>query len=183
MNPAERRFGKGRLRCVTGDITTQSVYAIVNAANSGLMGGGGVDGAIHHAGGPAILRECEKIVARQGRCPPGGAVITGGGRLPAKWVIHAVGPIWAGGTRGEEETLASAYRESLARAREAGARTVAFPSISTGVYGYPVERAAPVALGTVAEALRAGAPFDEVRFVLFDDRTFGAYEVALAGIE
>lgn len=183
MNPAERAFGRALLRCVTGDITTQSVDAIVNAANSGLMGGGGVDGAIHDAGGPAILQECREIVQRQGRCPPGGAVITGGGRLPAKWVIHAVGPIWRGGTRGEEETLASAYRESLARAGEAGARTVAFPSISTGVYGYPVERAAPVALGSVAAALKAGDPFDEVRFVLFDDRTFGAYEVALAKID
>jgi O-acetyl-ADP-ribose deacetylase (regulator of RNase III) len=164
---------------VPGDITRQQVDAIVNAANSGLMGGGGVDGAIHRAGGPAILEECRRIVQRQGRLPPGQAVITTGGRLPARYVIHTVGPIWRGGKSNEPKTLASAYRESLALAVENGLTTVAFPSISTGVYGYPVDQAAEVALRTVIEFLQKGTSLKEVRFVLFDNRTYDAYAEAL----
>lgn len=177
--PNEMDIGTSKLRLVQGDITHQRVDAIVNAANSSLMGGGGVDGAIHRAGGPAILEECRRIVQRQGRLPPGRAVITTGGRLPARYVIHTVGPIWRGGARGEPETLASAYRESLALAVKNGLSTVAFPSISTGAYGYPVAQAAEVALRTVVRFLREGTPLTEVRFVLFDSRTYDAYVSAL----
>ncbi len=176
----ELNVNGARVTLVQGDITTQAVDAIVNAANSGLMGGGGVDGAIHRAGGPAILAECREIVARQGTLPPGRAVITTGGRLPARYVIHTVGPIWRGGGHGEPEVLASAYRESLALAVERGLKTVAFPSISTGVYGYPVDQAAQVALATVCRFLEATPILEEVRFVLFDTHTFGAYRDALA---
>ena len=163
-----------------GDITLEKVDAIVNAANSSLMGGGGVDGAIHRAGGPAILEACKAIVAKSGRLPPGGAVITTGGRLAAKHVIHTVGPVYKGGTMGEPETLASAYRESLARARENGLKVVSFPSISTGVFGYPVAEAAPTALKTVWENLAALGDDAEARFVLFDAKTFDGY-VSAAG--
>lgn len=166
------------LSLVVGDITTQTVDAIVNAANSQLIGGGGVDGAIRRAGGPAVEQECAAIRVRQGGCPTGSAVITGAGRLQARYVIHAVGPIWYGGTQDEAELLASAYRSSLTLAAESGARTVAFPSISTGVYGYPVDQAARVALRTVVTAL-AATPFDEVRFVLFSPADFEAYAAAL----
>lgn len=145
------------LRLLLGDITTQEVDAVVNAANSGLLGGGGVDGAIHRAGGPAILEECRAIVSERGRLPPGQAVITTGGNLPARHVIHAVGPVWQGGGRGEAETLASAYRESLELAGQHGLRRVAFPSISTGAYGYPFEPASEVALGTVLTFLQEGS--------------------------
>ncbi len=175
----ERRFADARLVLVRGDITRQAVDAVVNAANSSLLGGGGVDGAIHRAGGPAILQECREIVKRIGRLDPGGAVITTAGRLPARYVIHAVGPVWRGGGRGEARVLASAYRESLARAGEAGCRTVAVPSISTGAYGYPVDEAAEVALSAVAGALAAGSPLAEVRFVLFSAGDLAAYEDAL----
>lgn len=177
--PNEMDIGTSKLRLVQGDITHQRVDAIVNAANSSLMGGGGVDGAIHRAGGPAILEECRRIVQRQARLPPGRAVITTGGRLPARYVIHTVGPIWRGGARGEPETLASAYRASLALAVKNGLSTVAFPSISTGAYGYPVAQAAEVALRTVVRFLREGTPLTEVRFVLFDSRTYDAYVSAL----
>jgi len=175
----EVTIGKTRLRLVQGDITQQETEAIVNAANPYLAGGGGVDGAIHRAGGPAILEECKQIVARQGRLPPGKAVITTGGRLKARWVIHTVGPIWRGGERGEEEILASAYQESLKLAVERGIRSVSFPSISTGAYGYPLEKAAPVALKTVAQFLQQEQAPEEVRFVLFDSRTYQAYQKAL----
>ena len=141
----EVRSGKTRIQTVLGDITTQTTEAIVNAANSGLLGGGGVDGAIHRAGGPQILQECKEIRARQGGCPTGQAVITGGGRLKASYVIHTVGPVWSGGNRKEDELLRSAYWSSLALARERGIRTISFPSISTGVYHFPVERAARIA--------------------------------------
>jgi O-acetyl-ADP-ribose deacetylase (regulator of RNase III) len=147
---------------VLGDLTRQEVDAIVNAANTSLLGGGGVDGAIHRAGGPEILAECRLL----GGCEPGDAKATTGGRLPARWVIHAVGPIWRGGTAGEAELLASAHRRSLEVARDLGARTVALPAISCGVYGYPAELAAPVAV----EAVRPFAPdFDEIRFVFLGD--------------
>jgi O-acetyl-ADP-ribose deacetylase (regulator of RNase III) len=147
----------GRLTVVTGDITGMSVDAIVNAANSTLAGGGGVDGAIHRAGGPEILEQCQAI--RRARypdgLPAGQAVVTGGGRLSARWVIHTVGPVYRGGNAGEAETLRSAYRESLARASEIGARAIAFPAISTGVYGYPKDEAARIAYAAVAEHLAA----------------------------
>ena len=147
---------------VVGDLTQQDVDAIVNAANTSLLGGGGVDGAIHRAGGPEILAECRRL----GGCDTGDAKATTGGRLPARWVIHAVGPVWRGGTAGESDLLASAHRRSLEVARDVGARTVAFPAISCGVYGYPVELAAPVAI----EAVRPFEPdFDEIRFVFLGD--------------
>ncbi|MGE5190512.1 MAG: O-acetyl-ADP-ribose deacetylase [Gemmatimonadota bacterium] len=176
----ERRFGHGTIELVLGDITREEVDAIVNAANSSLLGGGGVDGAIHRAGGPAILSECRAIRARQGGCPAGDAVITTGGRLAARHVIHAVGPVWRGGGSGEADVLAACYANSLRLAVRAGARTIAFPSISTGVYGYPAAKAAPVALGAVAAFLQEekAAP-ERVRFVLFDAATYDAYRGAL----
>jgi O-acetyl-ADP-ribose deacetylase (regulator of RNase III) len=161
---------------IQGDITGQDTDAIVNAANSGLMGGGGVDGAIHRAGGPAILEECKLIVARQGRLPAGQAVITTGGNMRARQVIHTVGPVWHGGGQGEPETLASAYRESLRLAAENGLKSVSFPSISTGVYGYPVDKAAAVAIGAVKEFLSGKeTSVKKVVFVLFDSATYSAY--------
>lgn len=168
-----------RLSLVQGDITKRTTDAIVNAANSSLMGGGGVDGAIHRAGGPAILEECKGIVSRQGRLPTGRAVITTGGNLAARHVIHTVGPVWRGGTQGERELLASAYRESLKVAVENGLSTVSFPSISTGAYGYPVEEAAEVALTAVIDYVRNATALREVTFVLFDSRTLSCYARAL----
>jgi len=171
---------QAKLYVTQGDITRQSTDAIVNAANSGLMGGGGVDGAIHRAGGPAILQECKQFVARQGRLPTGKAVITTGGNLKAKYVIHTVGPIWHGGSKGEPELLASAYRESLKIAAESNLTSVSFPSISTGAYGYPIDRAARVALDAVIAFLGENATsLREVVFVLFDSRALGAYSSAL----
>jgi len=165
------------LTLVQGDITRQHVDAIVNAANAGLVGGGGVDGAIHHAGGPAIMDECDRIRADQGGCPTGGAVVTTAGKLPARAVIHTVGPRWRGGRHGEERLLASAYRSSLELAASRGYRTVAFPSISTGVYGYPIQKAAEVALRTIHEVF-ADRPgdFDEVKMVLFSKSDLDVYE-------
>lgn len=167
---------------IQGDITKQETDAIANAANSSLLGGGGVDGAIHRAGGLQILEECKKIRAKQGECPTGEAVITTGGNLPAKYVIHTVGPIWRGGNNNEPELLASCYRNSLSLAVENGIRTISFPSISTGVYGYPTKKAAPVALGTVKEFLMNSEDLDEVVFVLFDDYTYSLYEDALKAL-
>lgn len=164
-----------RLALLTGDITRQETEAIVNAANSGLMGGGGVDGAIHHAGGPVIHAECLQIVRRIGSLPPGEAVITSGGFLKAKYVIHTVGPIWQGGSSGEAEVLAKTYRRSLDVALQAGVRSISFPSISTGAYRYPVREAARVALETVADFLQQDPPIDEVVFVLYDEATYRAY--------
>ncbi|MBP2678816.1 MAG: RNase inhibitor [Deltaproteobacteria bacterium] len=168
------------IELVLGDITRQAVDAIVNAANSTLLGGGGVDGAIHRAGGPAILDACRAIRAERGDCPTGEAVLTGGGGLPARYVIHAVGPVWRGGDQGEPELLASCYRNSLRIAAEHGFESVAFPSISTGIYGYPVSLAAPTALSTVASFLsnEPVAPF-RVRFVLHDPVTYATYAGAL----
>jgi len=169
-----------KLSLIQGDITRQSTEAIVNAANPGLMGGGGVDGAIHRAGGPAILEECQHIVAEQGRLPPGKAVITTGGKLAANYVIHTVGPIWHGGSRNEAELLASAYQESLGLAAENNLTSISFPSISTGAYGYPLAEAARVAIKAVASFLRERAtPINEVAFVLFDSGTYEAYGSAL----
>jgi O-acetyl-ADP-ribose deacetylase (regulator of RNase III) len=155
-----------------GDITQQTTEAIVNAANSRLAGGGGVDGAIHRAGGPQIMEECRRI----GSCPTGQAVITTGGNLKAKYVIHTVGPIYRGGTAGEAGLLASAYRESLTLAHKKGLRSVAFPSLSTGAYGYPLEEAAEIALKTVIGFIRENPGFDRVGFVLFGSTSYQAYE-------
>jgi O-acetyl-ADP-ribose deacetylase (regulator of RNase III) len=179
----ERDFGSGTIQLARGDITKESTDAVVNAANESLLGGGGVDGAIHRAGGPAILEECRAIRARQGGCPPGEAVVTGGGRLPARFVIHTVGPVWRGGDQGEPAILASCYRNALRLAAEKGLRSVAFPSIATGAYGYPVGKAAAVALSTVATFLaeEKGAP-PRVRFVLFDEETLRAYRESLASL-
>ena len=150
-----------------GDITQQATDAIVNAANSGLKGGGGVDGAIHRGGGPAILEECRKIVARDGHLPPGEAVQTTGGKLPAAFVIHTVGPIWRDGMQGESGILASAYRNSMRLADRLGLHSVALPAISTGVYGYPPDSAAAIAVSTVIDELAAARNVREARFVLF----------------
>ena len=177
--PFARSFGAATIELRRGDITREDVDAIVNAANSSLMGGGGVDGAIHRAGGPAILEECRGIRRRRGPLPPGEAVLTTGGELPARHVIHTVGPIWAGGSAGEAETLARCYRNSLAAAAARGLRSVAFPSISTGAYGYPVRQAAAVALRAVSEALPDSAPVALVRFVLFSDGDLEVYREAL----
>jgi O-acetyl-ADP-ribose deacetylase (regulator of RNase III) len=172
-----------KLRIIQGDITQQTTDAIVNAANSSLMGGGGVDGAIHRAGGPAILEECQQIVARQGRLPTGQAVMTTGGNLKAKYVIHTVGPIWHGGNSGEPELLASAYHESLKLATENKLNSIAFPSISTGAYGYPVNQASKVAIDAVITFLsQSTTSLREVVFVLFDAQTLGAYTSALKEI-
>jgi O-acetyl-ADP-ribose deacetylase (regulator of RNase III) len=175
-------INKAIISIIQGDITRQATDTIVNAANSGLMGGGGVDGAIHRAGGPTILEECRKIVARQGQLPPGQAVITTAGNMKARHVIHTVGPIWHGGSQKEAETLASAYRESLKVAAAHNLSSISFPSISTGAYGYPVNEAARIALKTVAAFLAKATSIKEVVFVLFDTRTFDAYAIALRDI-
>lgn len=161
-----------RIELVQGDITTQRVDAIVNAANSTLLGGGGVDGAIHRAGGPRILAECRAI----GGCATGDAVITTGGRLPARHVIHTVGPVYHGGGRGETALLASAYRRSLEVASANALRSIAFPSISTGAYHFPIEQAARIALHTVAAHLREHPEIELVRFVLFSAADLAVYE-------
>jgi O-acetyl-ADP-ribose deacetylase (regulator of RNase III) len=179
----DRSFGASRLELKRGDITREAVEAIVNAANSSLMGGGGVDGAIHRAGGPAILEECRRIRAERGPLPAGEAVLTTGGSLPARHVIHTVGPIWAGGEKEEPETLARCYRSCLDLAAANGLASVAFPSISTGAYGYPVDAAATVAIRTVADVLRAGSTVGLVRFVLFSDRDAKSYEQALDALD
>jgi O-acetyl-ADP-ribose deacetylase (regulator of RNase III) len=178
-----RTFGNSRIELAQGDITREMVDAIVNAANSGLQGGGGVDGAIHNAGGPAILEECRAIRERQGPLPAGEAVLTSGGRLAARHVIHTVGPVWRGGGHAEAETLARCYRSSLELAAARGLSSVAFPAISTGVYGYPAEEAAAVALRTIAELLRAGSPVTLVRCVLFSERDLETYRRALRGLQ
>lgn len=168
------------LRAELGDITTYDVGAIVNAANRALMGGGGVDGAIHRAGGPAILAECEAIVARQGGCATGEAVITGAGRMPARHVIHTVGPIWdRQPPESADQLLASAYTASLRLALDHACRSVAFPNISTGVYGFPKPRAAHVAIGAVRTFVTEQPGIEEVLFVCFDDENLGLYRKVL----
>ncbi len=168
------------LSLVQGDITERAEDAIVNAANSTLMGGGGVDGAIHSAGGPTILEECKGIVERQGQLPTGKAVITTGGRLKAKYVIHTVGPVWRGGQYGEKVLLASAYNESLKLASGYGLSSIAFPSISTGAYRYPLYEAATIALKAVSDYLTTNeTSLRRVIFVLFSERAFDAYASAL----
>jgi O-acetyl-ADP-ribose deacetylase (regulator of RNase III) len=177
-------IGKAELELLQGDITQQDTDAIVNAANPSLMGGGGVDGAIHRAGGPAILEECKRVRAKLGqRLPRGDAVMTTGGDLPARHVIHTAGPVWGGGESGEPELLGRCYRSSMELARRHGLESVAFPSISTGVYGYPVREAARIALREVARHLvEHGAP-RLVRFVLFDRETLSAYEDAMGELD
>lgn len=165
----------GRIALAQGDITAQQVDAIVNAANPSLLGGGGVDGAIHRAGGPAILEECRLL----GGCETGDARATTAGDLPARYVIHTVGPVWQGGGHGEDELLASCHCRSLEVAADLGCRTVAFPAISTGVYGFPVERAADVALKATREELQRHPQLERVTFVLFSDAHLGVFERAL----
>jgi O-acetyl-ADP-ribose deacetylase (regulator of RNase III) len=163
-----------RLELVRGDITTESVDAIVNAANSALAGGGGVDGAIHRAGGPAIIAECRRL----GGCDTGSAVATTAGALSARYVIHAVGPVWRGGHSGEPELLASAYRRAIELAAELGCHSVAVPAISTGVYGFPVVRAAPIAVAAAWAAAARAAKIERVRFVLFSDDDLAMFRAA-----
>jgi O-acetyl-ADP-ribose deacetylase len=164
------------IELVLGDLTAEDVDAIVNAANPTLLGGGGVDGAIHRAGGPAILEECRTL----GGCEPGDAKATGGGNLPARYVFHAVGPIWRGGDAGEQELLASVHRRAIELADEHGCRSVAFPAISTGAYGYPLELAAPVAIAATHDALAAHPSVELARFVFRDDATLAPYRAALS---
>jgi O-acetyl-ADP-ribose deacetylase (regulator of RNase III) len=169
------KIGDATLSLVLGDITKENTDAIVNAANSGLRGGGGVDGAIHRAGGPAIMEECRKI----GYCPAGQAVVTSAGKLKAAYVIHTVGPIYKGGARGEANILKSAYLESLKLAAKKGAKSVSFPAISAGVYGYPLNEAAHIALTTTIEYLKENKTVDLVRFILFNQTIFDAFSEEL----
>ena len=179
-NHCEFQIGMAKLRLVQGDITEMETDAIVNAANPSLMGGGGVDGAIHRKGGPKILEECKRIRASEwpNGLPTGKAVITTGGNLKAKYVIHTVGPVWQGGKSGEAELLAEAYRNSLKLAASKGLKTIAFPSISTGAYGYPVEKASRIALSTVKEFLEKEDKLEEVILVLFTRHDFEVYKEA-----
>lgn len=170
------QINRSTLELVEGDITQQATDAIVNAANSGLRGGGGVDGAIHRAGGPEIMAECRRI----GFCPTGSAVITTGGRLAARYVIHAVGPIWRGGNEGEPELLRSAYLSSLKLADEHGLKSIAFPSLSTGAYGYPMQPASQIALQTIVDYLRSDTGIERVVFVLWGQTAFNVYADTLA---
>lgn len=163
------------IELVVGDITTQQVDAIVNAANSTLLGGGGVDGAIHRAGGPAILAECRQL----GGCEPGDAKVTTAGELPARYVLHAVGPVWRGGAEGEADLLASCHRRAIELAAERACASVAFPAISTGAFGYPPALAAPVAIAATTEALAANPSVELARFVFRDDQTLAPYRAAL----
>jgi O-acetyl-ADP-ribose deacetylase (regulator of RNase III) len=171
---------KTKIRIVQGDITEQGTDAIVNAANSSLMGGGGVDGAIHRKGGPKILEECKKIreITWPDGLPTGKAVITTGGKLKARYVIHTVGPVWHGGKHGENELLAEAYKNSLKLAVSKGLKTIAFPSISTGAYGYPIEKASKIALKAVKEFLEKDDHLNEVLLVLFSKPDLETYEKA-----
>ena len=172
------KIGSATLELVQGDITKESTDAIANAANTSLLGGGGVDGAIHRAGGPAILEECKELAG----CATGDAKITTGGNLKARHVIHTVGPVYRDGKQGEPDLLTNCYRRSLEVAREHGIKSIAFPSISTGVYSYPVDDAARIALSTVKQELKQHGQIDLVRFVLFDKRTFDAYAQAMESL-
>ncbi|MBP3484635.1 MAG: O-acetyl-ADP-ribose deacetylase [Oscillospiraceae bacterium] len=170
---------KNRIEIIQGDITKQAVDAIVNAANCSLLGGGGVDGAIHRAAGPELLAECRTLNG----CKTGEAKITKGYKLPAKYVIHTPGPVWHGGSKGEAELLKSCYLNCLALASENGCKTVDFPSISTGVYHFPLEKASGIAIGAIAEYLSAHPELERVRMVCFDERTKGYYEAALENLK
>lgn len=168
-----------KIEVISGDITKFNVDAIVNAANSSLMGGGGVDGAIHRVGGPAILEECRRIVSKQGGCKTGKAVITTAGRLPAKFVIHTVGPVWRGGMYDEETLLANCYRNALILAAKVHCRTIAFPNISTGIYGFPKRQAAAIAVKSTNLFLAADQSIHKVVFVCFDEENFGYIKTEL----
>lgn len=170
---------KEKIFLIQGDITKQKVDAIVNAANSSLMGGGGVDGAIHRAGGTAILENCRKIIAKQGSCKTGEAVITTAGNLPAKFVIHTVGPVWNNGKNNEAEKLANCYRNSLFLAVENNVQRIAFPNVSTGIYGYPKKEAAEIAIKVVAEFLQTNSSIHKVYFVCFDEENFSTYQTII----
>lgn len=170
-----------RIEVIKGDITTVNVDAIVNAANSSLLGGGGVDGAIHRAGGPAILEECKKIVAQQGGCQTGEAVITTAGNLSAKFVIHTVGPVWHGGNNDESQKLAACYFNSLKLAADHSCSTIAFPNISTGVYRFPKELAAKIAVGSIGNYLQQKSPIEKILLVCFDDENFKLNRAELIG--
>lgn len=178
----ERAFRNATLRLLQGDITTVTADAIVNAANSTLLGGGGVDGAIHRVGGAEILAECRTIRDRTGGCPTGEAVATTAGKLDARFVIHTVGPVWQGGAHDEDRLLERCYRESMRIAEENDVRTIAFPSLSTGAFGFPIERAAPIALAAVASELIA-RPLDLATFVLFSEEVLAVYSRALGALE
>jgi len=175
----EKIINQSILSLVEGDITQETTNAIVNAANSSLMGGGGVDGAIHMAGGPKILEECKNIRAQSGRLPAGQAAITTAGSMKTRFVIHTVGPIWHNGDKNEPEILASCYQMSLKIAEENGCKSISFPSISTGAYGYQVSLAAPVAINTVVDFLMKDTAIQLIRFVLFSSRVFDAYAEAV----
>jgi len=175
----DTKINSTTLSLVKGDITQQDTEAIVNAANSRLAGGGGVDGAIHRAGGPSIMEECRKI----GRCPTGGAVITTGGNLKARYVIHAVGPVYKDGKAREKELLESTYRKSLEIAIEKGIKSISFPSISTGAYRYPVKEASEIALRTIIDFIKVNKGLDMVRFVLFSESDLKVYEESFNSIE
>lgn len=170
---------ENRIKLLKGDITKISVDAIVNAANSSLLGGGGVDGAIHRAGGKQILDECVAIRNKQGGCATGEAVITTGGKLPAKYVIHTVGPVYNGGRKNEADLLANCYTNSLKLASANNVKTIAFPNISTGIYGYPKPQAATVAVEAVEKYLSVHNDIDEVTFICFDEENYGLYEEIL----
>lgn len=164
-----------RIEIIKGDITQMKTDAIVNAANSSLMGGGGVDGAIHRAGGPAILEECRRIVAKQGECKTGEAVITTGGKLYARFVIHTVGPVWHGGNNKEADKLSNCYRNSLELAVSSAVHTIAFPNISTGIYGFPKKEAAQIAIKTVNDFLQHNTSITKVYFICFDEENYNLY--------
>jgi O-acetyl-ADP-ribose deacetylase (regulator of RNase III) len=181
--PQKRRewvsAGGKLLRIEQGDITRVAADAIVNAANSGLAGGGGVDGAIHRAAGPSVMAELDAIRAKIGHCPPGSAVATAAGRLKARYIFHAVGPVYRGGAEGEPEQLASCYKTCLAMAAERNLASIAFPAISTGIYGYPLKEAAEIALGEIRSFLEAASSVEEARMVLFGDDALREFEAVL----
>jgi O-acetyl-ADP-ribose deacetylase len=172
-----------KMKLIKGDITKVRADAIVNAANTSLLGGGGVDGAIHRAGGSAILDDCRKIVARQGGCKVGEAVITTGGFLPAQYVIHTVGPVWNGGKKNEEALLANCYKESLLLSVKNNIKSIAFPNISTGIYRFPKDLACAIAVKTVADFVNENEEIDSVTFVCFDDENYTLYDVELDSIK